>query len=81
MSGAASNRTQYHNPYANLAAAILDSGARCNDTIFLESDWADVLRDICSLDDEMYGNRSIESGRIKLHKSSSHIRGYDGYDG
>ena len=54
MSGAASNRTQYHNPYANLAAAILDSGKRCNDTAFLESDWADILREMCRLDDIMY---------------------------
>lgn len=72
MSGAASNRTQYHNPYANLAAAILDSGKRCNDTAFLESDWADTLRDICSLDDEMYGNRSIELDRTKVYKPTSH---------
>lgn len=71
MSGAASNRTQYHNPYANLAAAILDSGKRCNDTAFLESDWADTLRDICSLDDEMYGNRSIESDKTKVYKPTS----------
>ena len=78
MIRAASNRTQYHDPYANLAAAILDSGKRCNDTAFLESDWADILRDICSLDDEMYGNRSIKSDRIKVHKSLSHIGGYDG---
>lgn len=78
MSRAASNRTQYHNPYANLAAAILDSGARCNDTTFLESDWADTLRAICSIDDEMYGNRSIESGRVKVHKSSSYIGRDDG---
>lgn len=71
MSGAASNRTQYHNPYANLAAAILDSGKRCNDTAFLESDWADTLKAICSLDDEMYGNRSIESDRTKVYKPTS----------
>ena len=78
MSGAASNRTQYHNPYANLAAAILDSGKRCNDTAFLESDWADILRAMCYLDDKMHGNRGIESGRVKVHKSSSHIGGDDG---
>lgn len=71
MSGAASNRTQYHNPYANLAAAILDSGARCNDTTFLESDWADTLRTICSLDDEIYGNRAVQSDRTKLYKPTS----------
>lgn len=65
MSGAASDRTQYHSPYANLAAAILDSGKRCNDTAFLESDWADVLRAMCYLDDMMYGNRSLESDRTK----------------
>lgn len=78
MSGAASNRTQYHNPYANLAAAILDSGKRCNDTAFLESDWADTLRAICYLDDKMYANRSIQSGRIKVCKSTSHIGEDDG---
>ncbi len=71
MSGVANSRTQYHDPYANLAAAILDSGVRCNDTTFLESDWADILRDICSLDDEMYGNRSIESDRTKVYKPTS----------
>ena len=78
MSGVVSSRMQYHNPYANLAAAILDSGARCNDTEFLESDWADVLRAICYLDDKMYANRGIKSGRIKVHKSSSHIGRDDG---
>lgn len=46
----------YHDGYANLAAAILDSGIRCNDTEFLESDWADTLRYMCTLDDEMYAN-------------------------
>lgn len=51
----------YHDGYANLAAAILDSGIKCNDTAFLESDWADTLRDICVLDDEMYGNRNINA--------------------
>lgn len=78
MSGAASNRTQYHDPYANLAAAILDSGARCNDTTFLESDWADTLRTICSLDDEIYGNRTVQSDRAKIYRSSSHLGGDDG---
>lgn len=78
MSGTASNRTKYHNPYANLATAILDSGARCNDTRFLESDWADTLRAICYLDDEIYGNRNIQSDRTKVHKSSSHIGRDDG---
>ena len=73
MSGAASNRTKYHNPYANLAAAILDSGARCNDTAFLESDWADVLRAICYLDDKMYDNMSVQSGRAKVCRSSAYM--------
>lgn len=78
MSGAASNRKQYHNPYANLAAAILDSGKRCNDTVFLESDWADTLRYICSLDNEMYGNRTVQSDRTKVYGSSLHLGGDDG---
>lgn len=73
MSGVVSSRMQYHNPYANLAAAILDSGARCNDTEFLESDWADVLRAICYLDDKMYDNISVQSGRAKVCRFSSYI--------
>ena len=69
MSGVASNRTQYHDPYANLAAAILDSGKRCNDTAFLESDWADILREICRLDDIMHNNKNIAplNTRTRIH--------------
>ena len=74
MSGAASNRTQYHNPYANLAAAILESGARHNDTRFLESDWAETLRDMCVLDDEMYGGRIMTATNVRVHKNTSHLR-------
>ena len=73
MSGVVSSRMQYHNPYANLAAAILDSGARCNDTAFLESDWADVLRAICYLDDKMYDNISVQSSIAKVCRSSPYI--------
>ena len=46
----------YHSAYANLAAAIIASGERCHDTRFLESDWCDTLKEICKLDDEMYGS-------------------------
>lgn len=70
MSGVQNNRAQYHDPYANLAAAILESGTKCNDTRFLKSEWACLLRDMCSLDDEMYGDRSAI-----LHMPSSHLRG------
>ena len=73
MSGVVSSRMQYHNPYANLAAAILDSGARCNDTAFLESDWADVLRAICYLDDKMHDNVSVQSCIAKVCRSSPYI--------
>lgn len=59
MSGVANSRTQYHNPYANLAAAVLDSGVRCNDTTFLESDWADILKEMCRLDSIMYDNKGV----------------------
>ena len=44
---------RYHSPYANLAAAIIESGERCNDTLFLDSDWCDTLRTMCKLDDEI----------------------------
>lgn len=51
--------TRYHNPYTNLAAAIIESGERCNDTRFLDSDWCDTLRTMCKLDDEMYGHKNM----------------------
>lgn len=73
MSGAVTNRTHYHEPYVNLAAAILDSGVKCNDTRFLESDWADTLRELCALDDKMYGNRNERSASAKVHVSSPHM--------
>ena len=73
MSGVVGNRSHYHDPYANLAAAILESGARCNDTRFLESDWAETLREVCALDDKMYGNRNVKAARAKVHVSSPHM--------
>ena len=73
MSGVLNSRSQYHDPYANLAAAILDSGARCNDTTFLESDWADILREICRLDDAMYANKNIASLNTSVRMHSAHM--------
>ena len=62
----------YHSPYANLAAAIIRSGERCNDTRFLNSEWCDALRSICQLDDEMYGSRNIQvRGRARV--SAPHV--------
>ena len=77
MSGVANSRTQYHDPYANLAAAILDSGVRCNDTTFLESDWADILREICRLDNIMYGNKNIASLDTRIRMHSAHMETND----
>lgn len=74
MSGGLNNRIAYHDPYAKLAAAILDSGKRCNDTRFLESDWAETLRDMCSLDDEMYGGRTLTATNVRVHRNTSHLR-------
>ena len=71
MTGTASKRSRYHNPCANLAAAILESGARCDDTDFLESEWADNLREMCILDDEMYGHRNVKTDKAMLHKPTS----------
>ncbi len=61
MSSNLSNRPEchYHGAYANLAAAIIASGEKCHDTRFLESDWCDTLKEICRLDDKMYGGRSV----------------------
>lgn len=47
----------FHDPFTNLAAAILATGEREHDKLFLESEWAQCLRDLCSLDDELYGCR------------------------
>lgn len=56
MSGA---KGSYHDGYANLAAAIIASGVRHHDTTFLESNWCDLLKEICRLDDQMHGDRNI----------------------
>ena len=77
MSGVLNNRKSYHDPYANLAAAILDSGARCNDTAFLESDWADILREICRLDNIMHDNKNVVSPDTRVRMSSAHIETND----
>lgn len=59
----------YHGAYANLAAAIIASGVKCHDTTFLKSDWCDTLREICRLDDQMYGGRGISrSGSVILSR-------------
>ena len=44
---------RYHDPYANLASAILVANKR--DEAFMKSEWADELRAMCELDDAMYG--------------------------
>lgn len=62
----------YHDPYANLAAAIIKSGERCNDTRFLNSEWCDVLRSICQLDDELYGRRNLPA-KGRAHVSTIHV--------
>ena len=57
----------YHDAYANLAAAIIASGVKCHDTAFLKSDWCDILKVMCRLDDQMYGGRGISrSGSVIL---------------
>ena len=44
---------RYHDPYANLAHAILVANKR--DKAFMQSEWADELRAMCEFDDAMYG--------------------------
>lgn len=62
------NNGPYHEPYTNLAYAILQQGKMYHDEAFLNSDWADNLREMCRLDDEMYGNRGLGSrGSISSH--------------
>lgn len=40
-----------------LAAAVLASGSKEHDTEFLGSNWADVLRELCALKDQMDNKR------------------------
>lgn len=70
--GTKTQNTRYHEPYTNLAAAIVASGVKCHDVGFLESDWCDTLREMCRLDDEMYDARNIQV-RGKAHVSSPHL--------
>ena len=53
---------QYKNPWARLADAILESGKAAHDVAFLESDWAETLRAICRMDDEMHPPRAQFNG-------------------
>lgn len=79
MNGRQISKLPYHDPYAKLAAAILDSGKRCNDTVFLESDWADILREICRLDNIIYDNKNIAASLdTRLGMNSVHIGRDDG---
>lgn len=54
------NNGPYHDGYANLAAAIIADGVKHNDITFLKSNWCDILKEICRLDDEMYGRRDLQ---------------------
>lgn len=72
--GTKTQNTRYHEPYANLAAAIIMSGVKCHDVKFLESDWCDTLQEMCRLDDQMYGNRGLSlTARGKTKVTSPHI--------
>ena len=72
--GTKTQNTRYHEPYANLAAAIIMSGVKCHDVKFLESDWCDTLQEMCRLDDQMYGNRGPSlTVRGKTKVTSPHV--------
>ena len=72
--GTKTQNTRYHEPYANLAAAIIMSGVKCHDVKFLESDWCYSLQEMCRLDDQMYGNRGPSlTVRGKTKVTSPHI--------
>ena len=45
--------SSYKSPWANLAAAIIQSGEREHDVFFLNSDWCDTLKRLCAIDDEV----------------------------
>ena len=72
--GTKTQNTRYHEPYANLAAAIIMSGVKCHDVKFLESDWCDALQEMCRLDDQMYGDRGLSlTARGKTKVTSPHV--------
>lgn len=72
--GTKTQNTRYHEPYANLAAAIIMSGVKCHDVEFLESDWCDTLKEMCRLDDQTYGNRGLSlTVRGKTKITSPHV--------
>lgn len=74
--GTKTQNTRYHEPYANLAAAIIMSGVKCHDVKFLESDWCDTLQEMCRLDDQMYGGRGLSLAvRGKTKITSPHVSG------
>lgn len=74
--GTKTQNTRYHEPYANLAAAIIMSGVKCHDVKFLESDWCDTLKEMCRLDDQMYGGRGLGLNvRGKTKITSPHVSG------
>lgn len=54
----------YHDPYANLAAAIIRAAEQDNDIVFLNSDWCDTLKLLCKLDSELFDktNKPISIG-------------------
>ena len=72
--GTKTQNTRYHEPYANLAAAIIMSGVKCHDVKFLESDWCGTLQEMCRLDDQMYGDRGLSLAvRGKTKVTSPHV--------
>lgn len=50
-------QTAYHDAYANLAAAIIIDGRKHDDQVFLNSDWCDLLKWLCQLDDELHSRK------------------------
>lgn len=66
----------YHDGYANLAAAIIESGTNSNDTRFLNSDWCSTLREICALDDVMYGDINININKTSVLKGECDVKLY-----
>lgn len=44
----------YYDGYAKLASAIITSGIKQNDQAFLNSDWKDILSEMCRLDEVLH---------------------------
>ena len=60
------NKGIYHDPWANLACAIIRAGEQAHDITFLNSEWCKDLKELCKLDSELHDRNIIQNVTPKL---------------